>query len=141
MIIVLERAIRDDDKQRLRSFLTERGFTVREIVGEEETIFGAVGSVSIDIREVELKAGVQRVIPISKPYKLASRELQKMDTVVSVGSVKIGGPRIAVMAGPCAVENEEQIFESARIVRESGAVVLRGGAFKPRTSPYCSPTR
>jgi 3-deoxy-7-phosphoheptulonate synthase len=136
MVIVLDRSIRDDDKERLRSFLTERGFRVREIVGEEETIFGAVGAVSIDIREVELKPGVQRVIPISKPYKLASRELQKNDSVVSVGPVKIGGPRIAVMSGPCAVENEEQIFEAARIVRESGAVVLRGGAFKPRTSPY-----
>ena len=136
MIVVLERSIRDDDKERLRSFLTERGFRVREIVGEEETIFGAVGSVSIDIREVELKPGVQRVIPISKPYKLASRELKKSDSVVTVGPVKIGGPRIAVFAGPCAVENEEQIMESARIVRESGAVGLRGGAFKPRTSPY-----
>ena len=136
MVIVLERSIRDDDKERLRSFLTERGFKVREIVGDEETIFGAVGSVSIDLREVEIKPGVQRVIPISKPYKLASRELKKDDSVVTVGPIKIGGPRIAVMAGPCAVENEEQIFESARIVRESGAVVLRGGAFKPRTSPY-----
>ncbi|MFW5684316.1 MAG: 3-deoxy-7-phosphoheptulonate synthase [Spirochaetota bacterium] len=136
MVIVLERSIRDDDKERLRSFLTEHGFRVREIVGDEETIFGAVGSVSIDIREVELKPGVQRVIPISKPYKLASRELQKNDSVITVGPVKIGGPRIAVMAGPCAVENEEQIFETARIVRESGAVALRGGAFKPRTSPY-----
>ncbi|MFW6293200.1 MAG: 3-deoxy-7-phosphoheptulonate synthase [Spirochaetota bacterium] len=136
MVIVLERSIRDDDKERLRNFLTERGFKVREIVGDEETIFGAVGSISIDLREVEIKPGVQRVIPISKPYKLASRELKKDDTVVTVGPIKIGGPRIAVMAGPCAVENEEQIFESARIVRESGAVVLRGGAFKPRTSPY-----
>ena len=136
MIVVLERSIRDDDKERLRSFLTERGFRVREIVGEEETIFGAVGSVTIDLREVELKPGVQRVIPISKPYKLASRELKKSDSVVSVGPVKIGGPRIGVFAGPCAVENEEQIMETARIVRESGAVGLRGGAFKPRTSPY-----
>ncbi|HKJ84531.1 MAG TPA: 3-deoxy-7-phosphoheptulonate synthase, partial [Spirochaetia bacterium] len=136
MVIVLERSIRDDDKERLRTFLTNKGFKVREIIGDEETIFGAVGSVSIDLREVELKPGVQSVIPISKPYKLASRELQKNDTIVTVGPVKIGGTRIAVMAGPCAVENEEQIFESARIVRESGAVVLRGGAFKPRSSPY-----
>jgi 3-deoxy-7-phosphoheptulonate synthase len=136
MVIVLERSIRDDDKERLRAFLTNKGFKVREIIGDEETIFGAVGSVSIDLREVELKPGVQSVIPISKPYKLASRELQKNDSIVTVGPVKIGGTRIAVMAGPCAVENEEQIFESARIVRESGAVVLRGGAFKPRSSPY-----
>lgn len=136
MIIVLQHDIQEDDKSRLREFLSAKGFQIREIVGEEETILGVVGSVSIDIREVELKPGVQRVIPISKPYKLASRELKKADTIVTVGQIKIGGPRIAVMAGPCAVENEEQIFESARIARESGAVILRGGAFKPRTSPY-----
>lgn len=136
MVIVLDRSIRDDDKQHLKDFLTEKGFRVREIVGEEETIFGAVGSVAVDIREVEVQPGVVRVIPISKPFKLASRELKKADTVVTVGSVKIGGPRIAVMSGPCAVESREQIAETAEIVRGSGAVILRGGAFKPRTSPY-----
>ncbi len=136
MIIVLNRAIRDDDKAHLREFLTERGFKVREIVGEEDTIFGAVGSVAIDYREVEIQPGVERVIPISKPYKLASRELQKSDTIVSVGPIKIGGSRIVVIAGPCSVENEERIEETARIVRDSGAVILRGGAYKPRTSPY-----
>ena len=136
MVIVLERTISESDKEELRDFLSSRGFQVREITGEEETIFGAVGSVSIDLREVEIKPGVQRVIPITKPYKLASRELQKNDSVVQVGPIKIGGPRIAVIAGPCAVESEEQIFATARIARESGAVMLRGGAFKPRTSPY-----
>ncbi|MFP4376431.1 MAG: 3-deoxy-7-phosphoheptulonate synthase [Spirochaetales bacterium] len=136
MVIVLERNIRDDDKERLRTFLTEKGFRLREIEGEEETILGAVGSVSIDLREVEIKPGVQRVIPISKPYKLASRELQPKDSVVAVGPIKVGGPRIAVIAGPCSVENREQILESAKQVRDSGAVMLRGGAFKPRSSPY-----
>ncbi|TVQ22801.1 MAG: 3-deoxy-7-phosphoheptulonate synthase [Spirochaetaceae bacterium] len=136
MVIVLERTIREDDKTRLRTFLEERGFRVREIVGENETIFGAVGSVAIDIREVEVRPGVERVIPITKPFKLASRELQKADTVVAVGPIKIGGPRIVMIAGPCSVETEAQIMESARIVRESGAVILRGGAFKPRSSPY-----
>ncbi|MFP4302156.1 MAG: 3-deoxy-7-phosphoheptulonate synthase [Spirochaetaceae bacterium] len=136
MVIVLERSIQDSEKEQLRSFLRERGFTVREIVGEEETIFGAVGSSSIDLREVELQPGVMRVIPISKPYKLASRELKKEATVVPVGRVKIGGNRIAVIAGPCAVESREQIMETAEIVARSGAVMLRGGAYKPRTSPY-----
>ena len=136
MIIVLDRAIREDDKTRLREFLSDRGLQVREIVGEEETIFGAVGSVTIDIREVEMQPGVARVIPISKPYKLASRELKKSDTVVTVGPVKIGGSRIVVIAGPCSVESEAQVAETAGIVRDSGAVILRGGAFKPRTSPY-----
>ncbi len=136
MIIVLDRAIRDDDKNRLRQFLTDKGFQVREIVGEEETILGAVGLVSIDLREVEVQPGVVRVIPISKPYKLASRELKKNDTVIDLGPIKIGGPRIVVIAGPCAVESESQVMETAELVRNSGAVVLRGGAFKPRTSPY-----
>ncbi len=136
MIIVLDRAIRDDDKDRLRRFLTDKGFQVREIVGEEETIFGAVGLVGIDLREVEIQPGVVRVIPISKPYKLASRELKKNDTVIDLGPIKIGGPRIVVIAGPCAVESESQVMETAELVRNSGAVILRGGAFKPRTSPY-----
>ena len=77
MVVILERDIRDDDKSRIRNCLQERGLKVREIVGVEETIFGAVGKVSIDYREVEILPGVERVIPISKPYKLASRELQK----------------------------------------------------------------
>jgi 3-deoxy-7-phosphoheptulonate synthase len=136
MVIVLNRSIREDDKNHLRTFLSERGFHVREIVGDQETIFGAVGSATIDIREVEIQPGVERVIPITKPYKLASRELQKHDSVISVGSIKIGGPRVTVIAGPCAVESKEQVLETAERVRESGAVMLRGGAFKPRTSPY-----
>ncbi len=136
MIVVLTQDIKDADKEYIRSFLESKGYQVREIVGEKETIFGAVGVRQVDAREVEVLPGVKQVIPISKPYKLASRELKKTDTVVSVGPVKIGGMRIAVIAGPCAVESREQIFESARRVREAGAVMLRGGAYKPRTSPY-----
>lgn len=136
MIIVLNRNIEKHDKENLRTFLEEKGFKVREIAGEEETVFGAVGLSPIDAREVEVRPGVVRVIPISKPYKLASRELKKQDTVIDLGPVRIGGPRIVVMSGPCSVESESQIMETAEIVRNSGAVVLRGGAFKPRTSPY-----
>jgi len=136
MIVVLEHAIKDTDKRNLVEFLNRRGFNIREIQGEEETILGAVGLVAIDPREVELLPGVARVIPITKPYKLASREFKKEDTCIAVGPIKIGGPRIVVMAGPCAVESRQQIREIAALVRESGAVVLRGGGFKPRTSPY-----
>ncbi len=136
MVVVLSKGIKEQDKAAIRSFLEKRGFTIREIVGEEETILGAVGLAQIDLREVEILPGVERVIPITKPYKLASREFKKDDTIVAVGPVKIGGLRITVIAGPCAVESREQIIESARIVRESGAVILRGGAYKPRTSPY-----
>jgi len=136
MIVVLEHGIRDREKQEILSFLEHRGFRVREIRGEEETVLAAVGIVPIDVREVELLAGVARVIPITQPYKMASREFKKEDSTIPVGPVKIGGPRIAVIAGPCAVESREQILEVAQRVQESGAVILRGGAYKPRTSPY-----
>jgi 3-deoxy-7-phosphoheptulonate synthase len=143
MVVVLERSIREQDKNRIREFLSAKGYTIREIVGEEETILGAVGVVGIDIRQVELLPGVARVIPITSPYKLASREFRKDDTIVPVGRregggplVRLGGLRIVVVAGPCAVESRAQVLECAALVRESGAVLLRGGAYKPRTSPY-----
>jgi 3-deoxy-7-phosphoheptulonate synthase len=140
MVIVLERTIHEQDKNRIREFLTAHGYTIREIVGEEETILGAVGISSMDIREVELLPGVARVIPITSPYKLASREFRKDDTVIPVkgpaGTIRIGGLRIIAIAGPCAVESREQTMECAAAVRESGAVLFRGGAWKPRTSPY-----
>ncbi|HNQ97739.1 MAG TPA: 3-deoxy-7-phosphoheptulonate synthase, partial [Treponemataceae bacterium] len=136
MVIVLEKGIRDDDKQRIRTFLEKNSLRVNEIAGDEETIFGAVGKVGIDPREVEILPGVQRVIPISKPYKMASREFKRENSVVNVRGVKIGGSRVSVIAGPCAVESREQMLESAARVAESGAVMLRGGAYKPRTSPY-----
>jgi len=136
MILVLSRDIRQSEKDAITSHLTARGFRVREIVGEEETVIGAVGSVAVDPRELELLPGVVRVIPITKAYKLASRELKKTDTIVNIGGIRIGGPRVTVIAGPCAVESREQILEAAEAVRNSGAVILRGGAYKPRTSPY-----
>jgi 3-deoxy-7-phosphoheptulonate synthase len=136
MIVVLEHNINPADKKHIVSFLENKGFQIREIRGEEETILGAVGIVPIDLRQVEILPGVARVIPITKPYKLASREFRKEDTSISVGPVKIGGSRIVVIAGPCSVESRQQILEVAALVRESGAVILRGGAYKPRTSPY-----
>lgn len=136
MIIVLKGDISSQDKSSLTRFLEGHGLKVREIVGEEDTVIGAIGSVRLDIREVEILPGVDRVIPISKPYKMASREFHAEDTVIDLGPVKVGGTRLAVIAGPCAVESRSQIRESAWQVKESGAVLLRGGAFKPRTSPY-----
>ncbi|HOV64156.1 MAG TPA: phospho-2-dehydro-3-deoxyheptonate aldolase, partial [Spirochaetia bacterium] len=87
MVIVLNRNISEREKEDVRAFLDAKGFTVREIVGEEETILGAVGIISVDVREVEALPGVNRVIPITKPYKLASREFKKDDTVVSIGRI------------------------------------------------------
>jgi 3-deoxy-7-phosphoheptulonate synthase len=137
MVIVLKHGIKDSDKQYLKDILAHKGYRIKEIIGEEETIFGAVGVVAnIDVREIEILPGVSKVIPITKPYKLASREFKKEDSVIQIGPVKIGGNRIVVIAGPCAVESRSQMMETAQAVKESGAVILRGGAFKPRTSPY-----
>jgi 3-deoxy-7-phosphoheptulonate synthase len=111
--------------------------------GEERTIIGMVGNDRpIDRTVFELMSGVDRVVPILRPYKLASRDFKKDDTVIQVNTgkstVKIGGTAngLAMMAGPCAVESREQILESAHLVKDAGANILRGGAFKPRTSPY-----
>jgi len=136
MIVILNKNIKTKQKSNIISFLENKGLKVKEIIGQEDTVLGAVGTSGLDIREVAQLEGVSSVVPISKPYKLASRELKKEDTIVQVGNVKIGGNRIAIMAGPCAVESEEQIMSIAKEVRDSGAVILRGGAFKPRTSPY-----
>jgi len=136
MVIVLDKNIRNEDKQRIKTFLEKNSLRVNEITGEEDTIFAAVGKVGIDPRDVEILPGVHSVIPITKAYKMASREFKKDNTVVNIRGVKIGGNRVTVIAGPCAVENREQIMESAARVAESGAVMLRGGAYKPRTSPY-----
>lgn len=136
MIVILKKGITLQEKDKVAAYLKSSGFMVREIVGESDTVLGAVGSAHIDPRTVELLPGVSSVVPISKPYKLASRELKSEDTVVKVGKVSIGGNRVCVIAGPCAVESAEQIMSIAKIVKEAGANILRGGAFKPRTSPY-----
>lgn len=141
MVIVLQKGIPEKDKQDLKSFLIRNNFKVNEIAGEEDTIFGAVGKLSIDPREVEILPGVERVIPISKPYKMASREYKKENTVVEVKNnrgqtIRIGGNKVLSIAGPCAVESLDQMMSVAARVSAAGAAMLRGGAFKPRTSPY-----
>ena len=136
MIVVLSRGISAHDKEMVRIYLKDRGFSVRDQNLGDDAIFGASGKGVVDVRELGLLPGVERVAATSKPYELASRETRAEDTIVTVGNVKIGGSRITVIAGPCAVESKEQILETAARVRESGAVMLRGGAYKPRTSPY-----
>ena len=106
--------------------------------GVERTIVGVIGEEDIlRIQPLEAFPGVEKVLPILKPYKLASRDFKKEDSVIDIGSsVLVGGKKIVVMAGPCSVENEKLLIEIAKSVKDSGATVLRGGAFKPRTSPY-----
>jgi 3-deoxy-7-phosphoheptulonate synthase len=142
MIVVLSKGVSAHDKEMVRIFLQDRGFTLREQTLGDDEIIGASGKAPVDLRELSLLPGVERVAATSKAYELASRETKAEDTIVTVGggascpAVKIGGARISIIAGPCAVESREQIMETAARVRESGAVILRGGAFKPRTSPY-----
>ncbi|MDR0656043.1 MAG: 3-deoxy-7-phosphoheptulonate synthase [Treponema sp.] len=141
MIVVLSKGISNHDREMIRIYLKDRGFQVREQFLGEDAIIGAAGKGVVDLHELALLPGIERVAATSKPYELVSRETHGEDTIVRVDagkgvSVQIGGSRITVIAGPCAVESREQIRETAARVRESGAVMLRGGAYKPRTSPY-----
>nr|AGS53451.1 2-keto-3-deoxy-D-arabino-heptulosonate-7-phosphate synthase I beta [uncultured bacterium contig00027] len=141
MIIVLSKTISLHDKELICIYLKDRGFNVREQNLGDDAIIGAFGKGVADIRELSILPGVERVAATSKPYELVSRETKGENTIVTVGggsvpAVKIGGLRITMIAGPCAVEGKEQIMEIAAIIRESGAVILRGGAYKPRSSPY-----
>lgn len=138
MIIVMERHTPEDRVERVVADLTERGFDVHRSTGQEHTVLGIVGDVSrLDPREFELYEGVQEVVRITEPYKLSSRTFKGGRTVVDVGrGIKFGGRDVVMMAGPCTIENEKQLFETAEHVSRAGARVLRGGAYKPRTSPY-----
>jgi 3-deoxy-7-phosphoheptulonate synthase len=112
------------------------GFDVHRSTGSSRTVIGAVGNGNGDPQLLEVQAGVHEVVRITEPYKLASRTFKQENTVVSVGDVRIGGDEVIVMAGPCSAESEEQVEATAAAVRRAGAKVLRGGAFKPRSSPY-----
>jgi len=138
MIVVMQEGAGEDQIQAVIHKLTDLGFDVHRSTGAVQTVLGGVGAKSdFDTREVELMDGVQEVHPVFAPYKLASRHFRPEGTVVDVGrGVKVGGKAVVVMAGPCSVESEEQMEAIAAIVARQGVRVMRGGAFKPRTSPY-----
>ena len=138
MIIVMKKSATEEETTHVINWVESVGYSVHPSSGVERTIIGAVGDNrgKENLKFVSSLPGVEKTIPILKPYKLASREIKEGNTVVPVGTVKIGGPDFVVMAGPCSVENEEQMMESAVIVKKGGGHVIRGGAFKPRTSPY-----
>ncbi|MDO8785950.1 MAG: 3-deoxy-7-phosphoheptulonate synthase [Syntrophales bacterium] len=138
MIIVMKKNATEKQIDDVIQWVESMGYEARPTRGVERTIIGAVGDErgKVQLKFAESMSGVEKTMPILKPYKLASRESREGNTVISVGDVKIGGPEFVVMAGPCAVESEEQMMESAGIVKQGGAHILRGGAFKPRTSPY-----
>jgi len=137
MIIVMNGKTDDADVEKVIQKLHEMGHKVHISRGERRIILGVIGDVE-NLASVPFYAfnGVEEIIRILKPYKLASREFKSFDTTVKVKDVVIGGKEVVVMAGPCVVENKKQIFETAQQVKAVGAKILRGGAFKPRTSPY-----
>ena len=137
MIIVMQKHAADASIEHVVAELITRGFDVHRSTGSDQTVLGIVGHVdSLDPREFELFEGVQEVVRVSEPYKLTSRTFRPHKTIVNARGVEIGGDKVVVMAGPCTIENETQMFETARRVARAGARVLRGGAYKPRTSPY-----
>jgi 3-deoxy-7-phosphoheptulonate synthase len=138
MVIVMEQAATEEQIQKIIETLVEVGYDVHRSTGVSHTVLGAVGSPRqvVDPTALELLPGVREVVKISEPYKLVGRTFKPADSVVEVGGVKVGGPEVIVMAGPCSVETREQVGTVARAVLSAGARVLRGGAFKPRSSPY-----
>ena len=137
MIVVLNRDSTTEDLDRIQERIEGHGLKAQISTGIERTVVGVLGSIPSEFKdEMELMPGVSEVVLISKPYKLASREFHPEGSVIKVGDAVIGGPEPVVMAGPCSVEDEEQMVATAKAVKKAGATVLRGGAFKPRTSPY-----
>ncbi|MBI4481529.1 MAG: 3-deoxy-7-phosphoheptulonate synthase [Acidobacteria bacterium] len=138
MVIVMEKGATQAQIDHVCDRIREMGYDVHPIVGVERTVIGAIGDErgKAKLQALRSTPGVENVIPILKPFKLASRELVQRRTTVRVGELEIGNQQFVVMAGPCSVENRPQIMTTARAVKRAGAVILRGGAFKPRTSPY-----
>jgi 3-deoxy-7-phosphoheptulonate synthase len=138
VLIVMRHGASDAEIQRVVAVIEEMGFKARPMPGAQRTAVGLVGNDgSVDASRLEALPGVQEVIHVTKPYKQVSREWKGENTVVRLaGGITMGGTDVVAIAGPCSVESERQILEAAQLVREAGAVILRGGAWKPRTSPY-----
>ena len=137
MIVVLEKNVNDKQLENIIKHLEDYGFAVHKSAGEERMILGAIGvQPNFDTRKIKILDGVEEVYRITEPFKLASRSFKKDDTIIKIKNVVIGGNEVSVIAGPCSVESEEQIMIIAELVNKSGVKILRGGAFKPRSSPY-----
>jgi 3-deoxy-7-phosphoheptulonate synthase len=137
MIVVMKADSTEEQLQAVLSKVEKLGFKPHLSKGEKKTIVGVVGNGKmVDQEQFTMLDGVDSVVRIMKPYKLAGREFKKEPTVIEVGKVRVGGDTVVVVAGPCAVESREQMLKAADAVAEAGATILRGGAFKPRSSPY-----
>jgi 3-deoxy-7-phosphoheptulonate synthase len=136
VVVVMEERATEAQIELVVARLVEMGMDVHRSTGVTRTVLGAVGSGRPDAGLIEMLDGVHEVVRISEPYKLASRTFKAEATVVSVGDLRIGGDEVIVMAGPCSAETEKQVRSTAAAVRRAGAKIFRGGAFKPRSSPY-----
>jgi len=137
MIVIMKPNATSAQMANVVARIEQLGCQVHVSEGQERTIVGIIGNGRpLDNKQIERMDGVERTVPILRPFKLASRDFHPQDTVVTVNGVSIGGQQLTMMAGPCAVESRDQLMETARAVKKAGAKVLRGGAFKPRTSPY-----
>jgi 3-deoxy-7-phosphoheptulonate synthase len=137
MIIVMRHDATAKQIAEVVARVESRGMRVNISRGEERTIIGVIGDDRpVDKTQFEVLDGVEKTVPILRPFKLASRDMHPLDSLVPLDGMKVGGPQIAIIGGPCSVESREQILETAFAVKEAGAVALRGGAFKPRSSPY-----
>lgn len=137
MIIVLKDRATEEEIAKIKEKLSRYDVEARPIIGENQTILGLVGNTAaLDITAIQLDKNVEKILKVQEPYKRANRKMHPENMIVNVGGVEIGGGKIAIMAGPCSVESEEQIKDIAKNVKAQGADILRGGAWKPRTSPY-----
>jgi 3-deoxy-7-phosphoheptulonate synthase len=136
MVVVMKERATLEQTEAIVAMLMEMGFDVHRSVGATRTVIGAVGQGHGDAQLLAVQEGVHEVLRISEPYKLASRTFKQENTIVSIGDVRIGGEEVIVMAGPCSAETEAQVEATASAVKRAGAKILRGGAFKPRSSPY-----
>ncbi|PYR80399.1 MAG: 3-deoxy-7-phosphoheptulonate synthase [Acidobacteria bacterium] len=137
MVVVMQERATDEQVQHVIAQLVGMGFDVHRSTGALRTVLGAVGGTrEFDPRLIEVLDGVQEVLRITEPYKLASRTFRPENTVITIGDLRVGGDEVIVMAGPCSAETEEQVETTTAAVKRAGAKVLRGGAFKPRSSPY-----
>ena len=137
MIIVFKPKTKDEDVKKIVKQVEEKGLTTHIVVGTETTICGVIGDVTkVDPKQLEVSPVVDHVMRVSEPYKLANRAFHPEDSIIDVSGVKVGGDHLALIAGPCSVESKEQVIAIAREAKAAGANMLRGGAFKPRTSPY-----
>ena len=137
MIVIMAIRARIRDIAKVADRIRAMGYDVHLSKGQERTIIGVIGrGRPLDRNQLATMTGVQEVMAVSHPYKIASREYNPEDTLIPLNGIAVGGPDLAIIAGPCAVESRQQIIETAYAVREAGATALRGGAFKPRSSPY-----